>query len=53
MRCVLSGALREDADRRKAELVAAKLREEEEIQAALKMQDEIMAKKLHEEEMKR
>ena len=44
---------REDADRRAAELVSGKLKEEEEIQAAIKMQDEIMAKKLHEEEMKR
>jgi len=44
---------REEEDRQEAEKMAQKLKEEEDIQMALKMQDELMAKKIHEEEMKR
>ena len=44
---------RELADQEHAAKIAEKLKEEEEIQKALRMQDEIVARKLQEAEAKR
>ena len=49
----ISFFFREKQDQEHAAKMAAKLKEEEDIQLALRMQDEVMAKKLHEQEEKR
>lgn len=46
-------ALREQQDQEHAAKMAQKLEEEEDVQMALRMQDEIMARKMHEAEAKR
>lgn len=44
---------REEQDQEHAAKIAQKMKEEEDIQMALRMQDEAMAKKMHEVDAKR